>query len=76
MPHGMYDLVHTQAHLHLNPSHGTRALCGDSVALWWEAAGRMAYPQAQRLLVLGDGGGSNRATQSLFTEDRQGLANR
>ena len=35
----------------------------------------MAYPQAQRLLVLGDGGGSNSATQYLFKEDLQGLAN-
>jgi hypothetical protein len=36
----------------------------------------MAYPQAQRLLVLGDGGGSNSATQSLCKADLQGLANR
>jgi len=30
----------------------------------------------QHLLVLGDGGGSNSATQYLFKEDLQGLANR
>ena len=35
----------------------------------------MAYPQAKRLLVLGDGGGSNSATQYLFKEDLHGLAN-
>jgi hypothetical protein len=46
------------------------------VALWWEQAGRAAYPQATRLLVLGDGGGRNSATQYLFKEDLQGLANR
>ena len=38
------------------------------------SAGRMAY-LAKRLLVLGDGGGSNGATQYLFKEDLQGLAN-
>jgi len=76
IPHGIYDLVHKQAHMHLNTSHDTSELCCDSVALWWEEAGRMAYPQAQRLLVLGDGGGSNSATQYLFKEDLQGLANR
>ena len=76
IPHGIYDLVHKQAHIHLNTSHDPSALCCDSVALWWEEAGRMAYPQAKRLLVLGDGGGSNSATQYLFKEDLQGLAKR
>ena len=48
----------------------------DSVALWWEQAGRTAHPQAKRLLVLGDGGGSKSATQYLCKENLQGLANR
>jgi hypothetical protein len=76
IPHGVYDMVTHHAHIHLNTSHDTSALCCDSVALWWEQAGRAAYPQAKRLLVLGDGGGSNSATQYLFKEDLQGLANR
>jgi hypothetical protein len=76
IPHGIYDMVHHHAHIHLNTSHDTSALCWDSVALWWEQAGRTAHPQAQRLLVLGDGGGSNSATPYLFKEDLQGLANR
>ena len=75
-PHGMYDLVHQHAHMHLNTSHDTSEWCCDSVALWWEEAGRMAYPQAKRLWVLGDGGGSKSATQYLCKEDLQGLANR
>ena len=76
IPHGVYDMVNHHAHIHLNTSHDTSALCCDSVALWWEHAGRAAYPQAKRLLVLGDGGGSNSATHYLFKEDLQGLANR
>ena len=76
MPHGIYDLVHHQAHIHLNTSHDTSAFCCDSVALWWEQAGCTANPQAKRLLVRGDGGGSNSATQYLCKEDLRGLANR
>ena len=68
MPHGIYDIVHKHAHLHLKTSHDTSALWCDSVALWWEDAGRTVYPQAQRLLILGDGGGSHSATQSLCKE--------
>ena len=55
IPHGIYDMGHHHAHIHLNTSHDTSALCCDSVALWWEQAGRVAHPQATRLLVLGDG---------------------
>jgi len=76
IPHGVYDLGHNHAHIHLNTSHDTSELCCDSVALWWEQAGRTANPRAQRLLVLGDGGGSNSATQYLFKENLQGLAHR
>jgi hypothetical protein len=76
IPHGVYDLIHQHAHIHLNTSHDTSELCCDSIALWWEQAGRTAYPQAKRLLVLSDGGGSNSASQYLFKEDLQRLANR
>lgn len=76
IPHGIFDLGTGQAHINLNTSHDTGELCCDSVALWWEEHGRKAYPQAKRLLILCDGGGSNSATQYLFKEDLQRLANR
>jgi hypothetical protein len=76
IPHGIYDPVRGHAHIHLNTSHDTSELCCDSVASWWEQHGRLAYPRAKRLLILCDGGGSNSATQYLFKEDLQGLANR
>lgn len=76
IPHGIYDLAGRHAHINLNTSHDTGELCCDSIALWWEQHGRAAYPHAKRLLILCDGGGSNSATQYLFKEDLQGLANR
>jgi len=76
IPHGIYDLANGHAHIHLNTSHDTSELCCDSVASWWEQYGRAAYPTAKRLLILCDGGGSNSATQYLFKEDLQRLANR
>lgn len=68
--------MHPQAHIHLNTSHAPRAWCGDSVAWWGEQAGRTAHPQATRLLGLGDGGGSNSATQYLCKAALQGLVHR
>lgn len=76
MPHGIYDLRNQHAHLPLQTSHDTSAWWCDSGAVWWEQAGRAAYPQATRRLVLGDGGGSTSATHSLWKEDLQGLAHR
>ena len=76
IPHGIYDLGRNHAHINLNTSHDTGELCCDSIAAWWQEHGRAAYPQAQRLLILCDGGGSNSATQYLFKEDLQQLANR
>lgn len=76
IPHGIYDVAREHAAIHLNTSHDTGELCCDSIALWWEEHGRAAYPQASRLLILCDGGGSNSATQYLFKEDLQRLADR
>lgn len=74
IPHGIFDLASGHAHINLNTSHDTGELCCDSIAMWWELHGRAAYPQARRLLILCDGGGSNSAMQYLFKEDLQRLA--
>ncbi|MFO0842101.1 MAG: ISAzo13 family transposase [Gemmataceae bacterium] len=76
IPHGVYDLGREQASIHLNTSHDTGELCCDGIALWWQEHGKAAYPNARRLLILCDGGGSNSATQYLFKEDLQRLADR
>jgi hypothetical protein len=76
IPHGIYDLTNQHAQINLNTSHDTGELCCDSIALWWEQHGRVAYPKTSRLLILCDGGGSNSARQYLFKEDLERLANR
>jgi hypothetical protein len=76
IPHGIFDMANGHAHINLNTSHDTGELCCDSIEMWWEQHGRTAYPQARRLLILCDGGGSNSAMQYLFKEDLQRLADR
>jgi hypothetical protein len=39
--------------------HDTAASAVATLQRWWEQAGRAAYPQAERLLVTADAGGSN-----------------
>jgi hypothetical protein len=76
IPHSLYDVGKNQGFVHLNTSHDTSELACDSIAAWWDEAGRVDYPGAKKLLLLCDGGGSNSATMYLFKEDLQKLANR
>ena len=76
IPHGIDDLARNEGHVHLNTSHDTSEFCCDSIALWWERHGRRHYPNASRLLLLCDGGGSNAANRHVFKEAWQALADR
>lgn len=76
IPHGLYDLKRNRGYINLGASHDTSEFACDSIDQWWLAEGRAAYPQARRLLLLCDGGGSNSARQYLFKHDLQQLADR
>ena len=76
IPHGVYDVGKNRGFLHLNTSHDTSELACDSIAAWWEEHGLVDYPEAKKILVLCDGGGSNSATRYVFKEAIQALADR
>lgn len=76
IPHGLYDLKRNRGYLNLCGSHDTSEFACDSIQQWWLAEGRSAYPSADSLLVLCDGGGSNSASQLIFKHDLQTLADR
>jgi len=76
IPHGIYDLARNEGYIHLNMSHDTSEFCCDSVAHWWTQHGRGQYPDAKRLLLLCDGGGSNASNRHVFKEALQSIANR
>jgi hypothetical protein len=75
-PHGLYDLKRNLGHLNLGLSHDTSRFACDSVASWWETLGQFAYPQARRLLLCCDGGGSNAANRYVFKYHLERLAKR
>lgn len=76
IPHGIYDVARNEGYLHLNTSHDTSEFCCDSIAHWWERHGREHFPNARRLLLLCDGGGSNASNRQVFKEALQNLAHR
>ena len=59
VPYGVYDISADAGWVSVGTDHDTAAFAVESVRRWWKAAGRGDYPQARRLLITADAGGSN-----------------
>lgn len=57
--YGIYDPQGNRGHLFVGTSHDTSEFAGDALARWWNYEGRDRYPDADRILILADCGGSN-----------------
>jgi len=55
-------------------SHDTAEFAVESVRRWWRWIGRRRYPEAQRLLLCADGGGSNGSRNRAWKYHLQQLA--
>jgi hypothetical protein len=51
------------------------AFAVNSIRQWWRNLGRTRYPNATRLLITADGGGSNGSRVGLWKRELQKLAN-
>jgi hypothetical protein len=58
-PYGVYDLRDDAGWVSVGTDHDTAAFAVATIRRWWQAAGTEAYPNASRLLITADGGGSN-----------------
>lgn len=59
VPYGIYDLNHNQGYVYVGQSADTPEFAVDAIASWWCRQGRQTFPDARRLLILCDAGGSN-----------------
>ena len=59
IPYGLYDPGANSGTVVVGTSHDTSEFAAASIAKWWRRQGRRRYPEAQRLLILADNGGSN-----------------
>lgn len=59
IPYGVYDLSGNTGCVNVGTDHDTAVFAVASLRQWWNTMGRMTYPQATRLLITADGGGSN-----------------
>lgn len=76
IPYGVYDVRHHRALVGVTLSKNTPDLAVDTLELWWRRQGQMAYPEAKRLLILADGGGSNGYRSRQWKWRLQQMANR
>ena len=70
----MYDLGRNTGWVNVGIEHNTAAFAVESIRRWWKEVGRQQYPQAKRLLISADGGGSNGSRVRLWKWEVQQLA--
>ena len=75
VPYGIYDLAANSGWVSVGVDHDTAAFAVNSIRQWWQAVGRAGYPNATRLLITADGGGSNGSRVRLWKRELQTLAN-
>jgi hypothetical protein len=73
-PYGVYDLAQNAAWVSVGVDHDTGAFAVESIRRWWHTMGQPVYPQATRLLITADGGGSNGSRLRLWKLELQTLA--
>jgi hypothetical protein len=74
-PYGVYDLGRNVGWVSVGVDHDTAAFAVESIRRWWRWMGRHSYPQAKRLLITADSGGSNGSRVRLWKWELQQLAN-
>lgn len=73
-PYGVYDLTQDLGWVSVGVDHDTSAFAVGTIRRWWYSMGQPLYPEAQRLLITADGGGSNGYRVRLWKLELQKLA--
>lgn len=74
-PYGIYDVKHNEAWVNVGTDHDTSAFAVESIRRWWLMMGKERYPDAARLMITADSGGSNGARVRLWKAELQKFAN-
>src|SRR5205807_1369932 len=59
IPYGVYDIGANEGFVVVGDDHDTAAFAVATIGRWWDMVGTDAYPNARRLLITADAGGSN-----------------
>jgi transposase len=73
-PYGIYDLGRNSGWVSVGVDHDTAEFAVETIRRWWRCMGRPSYPNATRLLITADAGGSNGSRLRLWKLELQKLA--
>jgi transposase len=74
VPYGIYDIGDNSGWVNVGKNHDTAAFAVNAIRCWWRAMGKDRYPNAKRLMITADGGGSNGYRLRLWKVELQKLA--
>jgi hypothetical protein len=74
IPYGIYDLARNTGWVNVGVDHDTSVFAVESIRRWWRARGRQDYPNATRLLITADAGGSNGYRYRVWKSELAALA--
>jgi len=75
VPYGIYDVAANQGWVTVGSDHDTPEFAVHAIRTWWQQMGHPIYPEATRLLVMADCGGSNGYRARAWKLNLQKLAN-
>lgn len=73
-PYGVYDIADNSAWVSVGTDNDTASFAVATIRRWWFAMGRVLYPEARKLVITADGGGSNGSRVRLWKIELQKLA--
>jgi hypothetical protein len=73
-PYGIYDVTTNTGWVSVGIDHDTAEFAVESIRRWWREMGAAVYPNARRLLITADCGGSNGYRVRLWRRELQTLA--
>lgn len=73
-PYGIYTVNNNTGFVNLGTSHDTAEFAVQSIRSWWYDVGHQTFPDAKKLYITADGGGSNGSRNRLFKLELARLA--
>jgi hypothetical protein len=74
IPYGVYDMGANEGWMSVGDHHDTAAFAVNAIRRWWQTMGAARYPEAMRLMITADAGGSNGYRNKLWKVELGKLA--
>lgn len=75
IPYGIYDLTNNKGWVNVGITHDTAEFSVESIRRWWKIMGKDSFPEAQKIFITADCGGSNGYRIRLWKRELQKFSN-